>query len=149
MWPFNQKTVTKTRHAKPRGFWAWLTGATDKQFRRDVVSWLAVIYNQGVKLMATLDDLKKQIADLTAKVSAETTVETSLVTLLTGLVAQIKDLSTQLADAIAAADPVKLQEASDALAAASAQLDANIASMTQAVQDNIVPEPAPPAPVEG
>lgn len=76
--------------------------------------------------MATLADIQHSIA-------SQTTVEASVVTMLTGL-------SQQLKDAIAASDPVALQALVD-------QIDANTKTLSDAVVAN-TPTP-PPAPIPG
>jgi hypothetical protein len=109
-----------------------------------VKSMLTAIYNQGAKIMATLADIKAEIATLTADVTAETTAEQSAITLLGGLSAQITNLSAQLATALANDDPAGLQAASDALTALGTNVTTNTAALAQAVTANT--PPAPPAP---
>jgi hypothetical protein len=105
--------------------------------------------------MATIDELVAQTDELTVKVAAITAVDQSVVALLTGVVAQNKLLADQLSAAIAANDPAGVQAASDALAAANANLDANIQVLSEAVVANTpapAPEPEPepaPEPIEG
>ncbi len=83
---------------------------------------LDTLIAQGRTLMATL-------ADIQAKVTAESTVEDSVIALLNGI-------SQQLKDALAANDPKALQAVSDGL-------DANIAKLTAAVTANTPAAPTP------
>jgi phage I-like protein len=55
-----------------------------------------IIANQE-RIMADLTELNQAIADLTAKVQAEATVDASAVTLIQGMVAQLKGLADQIA----------------------------------------------------
>lgn len=70
------------------------------------------------------------LADLTTAVAAQTSVDTAVVTLLDGL-------TTQLAAAIAANDPVAVQALVDQIAANTATLSAAVTANTPA------PAPAP------
>lgn len=73
--------------------------------------------------------------DLAAKVAAYTTIETSVVALLT-------DLSTRLKSAVASGDPTQITSLI-------AQIDANNAALAAAVTANTVPQPQPaPAPAQ-
>ena len=67
--------------------------------------------------MGAIEDLKKDVSDLTDAVTAENTVIDSAITLLNGQTAKYDILNKQLADAIAANDPVAIQNAADALTA--------------------------------
>jgi len=67
--------------------------------------------------MAQIDDLKANIDALISSVTAEGTVIASAVAAIKGLTDQQAVLSQQLADAIAAGDPVAIQAAADAIAA--------------------------------
>lgn len=70
------------------------------------------------------------LADIQAKVAAETVVEQSVITLL-------QSLSADLKAALAANDPVALQAIADGL-------DANTASLAAAVTANTPAAPTPP-----
>lgn len=85
---------------------------------------IAQLKTQGEQIMATL-------ADITAAVAAEKTVEDSVITLL-------QQLSQMLKDAIAANDPVAMQAVVD-------QLNANAKTLSDAVVAN-TPTPPTPAP---
>ena len=67
--------------------------------------------------MGAIEDLKKDVSDLTDAVTAENTVIDSAITLLNGQTAKYDILNKQLADAIAANDPIAIQNAADALTA--------------------------------
>ncbi len=85
--------------------------------------------------------MAKTLDDVLADTKAQTTVITSVVTLLTGL-------SQQLKDALASGDPAKVQAAADAI-------ETNTSALAKAVTDNTpggtptpVPAPGPtPTPV--
>jgi len=68
-------------------------------------------------VMAELDNLKANVANLIAQVQANGTVIGSAVAAFQGLTAQMKVLTDELAAAIAAGDPVQIQAAADAIAA--------------------------------
>ncbi len=91
---------------------------------------------QGDSLMAGLKDVQDKIVALAAAVAANTQVDTSIVTLLQGLTAMIAALRQQLADAIAANDPVAIQAALDALAAVEAEITANTQKLADAAVQN-------------
>ena len=67
--------------------------------------------------MGAIEDLKKDVSDLTDAVTAENTVIDSAITLLNGQTAKYDILNKQLQDAIAANDPIAIQNAADALTA--------------------------------
>ena len=67
--------------------------------------------------MAAIEDLKKDVSNLTDAVTAENTVIDSAITLLNGQTAKYDILNKQLQDAIAANDPIAIQNAADALTA--------------------------------
>lgn len=78
---------------------------------------LAAITQLENKMAATLDELISDVTD-------ESTVITSVETLLTGL-------SAQLAAAIAANDPAKIQQVKDAIDSNKARLSAAVAANTK------------------
>ena len=87
--------------------------------------------------MATLKDIQDKVAQLTADVAAESTLDQSIITLIQGDAAIIADLRKQLADAIAAgADPVALQAVVDSMAAAHTTMTDNAAKAAAAVTAN-------------
>ncbi len=100
---------------------------------------------QGVTTMATQADIQAKLAILHDDVEADTTVATSVETLLTGQTQQLKDLAKQLADAIAANDPAALQAVSDALDAITATNEATRAKTIAAVLANTPAAPPPAA----
>ncbi len=70
---------------------------------------------QGDSLMAVAQAIQDKLDSLAAAVAANTTVGSSVITLLQGLTAMIAALRQQLADAIAANDPAAVQAVLDAL----------------------------------
>ena len=85
--------------------------------------------------------------DVLARVHGQTDVITGMGEVLTHLVAQDEQLHADLAAAIAANDPVKLQEAADQLAANTALLSSMKDTIAQHVAANTPADPnAPPAP---
>jgi hypothetical protein len=79
------------------------------------------------RIEAKMSALSDKIDDLTAKVTAETTVEQAAITLLHGLSAEIADLKAQLQSA--GVDPALLQKLTD--------LGSTIDSRKQALADAI------------
>jgi len=88
------------------------------------------------------------VAALQAAVAAETTVDKSVLTLIQGLVASQQSLSTQLAAAIAANDPVALAAVQSAIDASVATMTDNAAQLSAAVTAN-TPAPTTTAPPTG
>jgi len=91
-----------------------------------------ILYRADINLeclIRKVDGMALDITKLTADVTAQSTVISSAVVLITGLNASISDLKTQLAAAIAANDPAALA----AVQAALDDLDAKIASNTAAL----------------
>lgn len=78
--------------------------------------------------MPTVQDINDKIAQLTAKVQANTDATSAVATYVQGLKDQLTAVQQQLADAIAQNDPAALQSASDALDAAITAIDADTAS---------------------
>lgn len=83
------------------------------------------------QILTKLTETQMTLDELKTKVEAENTVIDSAMTLLNGLSAQIRDLST---------DPAKLQALADEIDAKTAALSASVAANTPATP------PAPPAP---
>ena len=88
---------------------------------------VTIIYGapQDGSLKAELDQIMATIADLTADVQAETTVNQSAITLLNGL-------ASQLAAAIASGDPAALGALHDSIVANTAALSAAVTANTPA-----------------
>jgi hypothetical protein len=107
----------------------------DAEFKREVLASLARIERRVAGLNIEGEIIMSALDDLTAAVTAETTVDQSAVTLLQGL-------KTQLDAAIASNDPAKLSALSSQLGASTAALSAAIAANTPAA----APVPAPTAP---
>jgi len=84
--------------------------------------------------MAVLQSIQDKLDSLQAAVAKNTTVGTSIITLLQGLTAMIAALRQQLADAIAANDPAAVAAVLDALTA----LETSVAADTQALADAAV-----------
>lgn len=84
--------------------------------------------------MASLKDIQDKVAQLTADVAAETSLDQSIITLIQGDAAIIADLRKQLADAIAAgADPAALQAVVDSMAVAHTTMVDNATKAAAAV----------------
>lgn len=80
-------------------------------------------------IMATEADIKQQVADLTARVTANTDRDKAVSEYIDGLKGQVTTLSQQLADAIANQAPAAdLQGISDALTALGQAIDADEAA---------------------
>ena len=84
------------------------------------------------------------VSKLVTDVAAQQTVDASIIALLNTVVASNKDISAQLAAAIAANDPAALAAVQASIDKASADLEAGQASVTAAVTANT--PAAPPAP---
>ena len=89
-----------------------------------------------------LDELNANIETLVSDVAAEKTVIDSAVKAIGGLTTQMAALSQQLADAIAANDPVAIQAAADAIAAQNQAVVDATATLAAAIPANITPTPA-------
>jgi hypothetical protein len=100
---------------------------------------LTAVLTQGVNIMTALDDLKANVANLVANVAAEKTVIDSAVAALTGLTTQMAALHQQLADAIAAGDPVAIQAAADAILAQNNEVIAQTTALSAAIPANTTP----------
>lgn len=90
---------------------------------------VAVLQNQNLQEIE-MSDILDATNDLTAKVAAETTVDQSAVTLLTGLTKIVNDLKSQVAQA------ADVPAALAAVKAAAAAMDANQAALAAAVTAN-------------
>lgn len=84
-------------------------------------------------IMASLDDLKANVATLIATVTAEGDVVQAAVLAINGLTGQIATLSQQLADAIALGDPVAIQAAADAIKAQNDLIVSQTAALAAAI----------------
>jgi hypothetical protein len=98
-------------------------------------------------LSVILDNQESIMIDtskIIASVAAEKTKVDSLIALANGQSATMKDLSKQLADAIAANDPAAMAQVQADLDKAASDLDTETASVTAAIDANTVqPNPAP------
>jgi hypothetical protein len=113
---------------------------SSKLERLDSINQLLIaVLAQGVKIMAALDDLKTNVANLVASVAAEKTVVDSAVAALNGITAQLASLHQQLADAIAAGDPIAIQAAADAILAQNNEVIAATSALAAAIPANTTP----------
>lgn len=83
---------------------------------KKILERLEIVQGKEDEIMASIDDLKANVATLISDVAAEGTVIASAVAAIKGLTDQMAVLSQELADAIAANDPVAIQAAADAIA---------------------------------
>ena len=86
--------------------------------------------------MPTLKDLQDKVAALIASVNAETDLDNSIISLLTGLNSMVASLKQQLADAIAANDPAALQAVLDGLNTLESTVDTNKQKIADAITAN-------------
>lgn len=86
--------------------------------------------------MGAIEDLKKDVSDLTDAVTAENTVIDSAITLLNGQTAKYDILNKQLQDAIAANDPGAIQIAADALTAQNQIIKDKTSALATAIAAN-------------
>lgn len=94
---------------------------------------LDLVYQRQEKIMATQADIAAALAKVQADVTAQTTVEASVVTFIQGLQAQITALAGQTTDTTTAT----------ALTALSIQLESNTAGLSTAIAAN-TPVATPP-----
>jgi hypothetical protein len=106
----------------------WLSARIDA-YQAVVMSALKIIQTKETTIMATLTDVQDAV-------TAETTVEQSVILLLQGL-------STQLAAALAANDPAAIQAIVDSINANSAALSAAVTANTPVAPPAPAPTPAP------
>jgi uncharacterized coiled-coil protein SlyX len=92
-----------------------------------------IINERGDKMSAQLDALNANVAKLQADVTAMTSVDQSILALITGLNTQVAELTKQLQDAITAGDPTAIQAAADALAAQNTIIEQQTAALAAAV----------------
>ena len=97
-----------------------------------------IIKKQNKKMSVDLTTIQAQNTALIANVAALDTVEASAVKLLTDLNAGNVALQKQLADAIAANDPVAIQAVSDSMAASNADIASKTQELATAVTVNTV-----------
>jgi len=102
----------------------------------EVMSVLDEIQRKENIIMGQIDDLKTAIANLVDTVTNQTTVVDSVVVAIKGLTDQIAVLNQQLADAIAAGNPVAIQEAADALVALNQEVIDQTTKLAAAVPTN-------------
>jgi hypothetical protein len=98
----------------------------------------------GVSEMAKLTDVTERLNSLLVDVSAEKDQVSSMRVLMDGQTAQLTELRTELADAVANNDPAALQGALDTLDAIAAANTANRDAITAAVVANTPAAPAAP-----
>jgi hypothetical protein len=114
-----------------------LSGQFDEDMR-SIISLLTQILQGELKMASNLDPIAQEITQLTAAVTAETTVNQSAITLLGGL-------SQQLAAAIAAAQAVNPAADLSALQALQTTIDSNTSALSSAITANTPATPPAPA----
>ena len=90
-----------------------ILGPSEKGVKEEI----QLLKDEVTKMSDQLNALNAQMAALVAEVQRNTTVESSAIAAIQGLVSQQQVLSQQLADAIVANDPVAVQAAADGIAA--------------------------------
>src|SRR5882672_2401186 len=95
------------------------------------------------QVLEKLENIMIDTSKIIAAVAAEKTKVDSLITLANGQSATMKDLSAQLAAAIAAGDPAALAQVQADLDKASSDLDTETAAVTAAIDANTPPGPTP------
>jgi|SRR5882757_5488175 len=101
-------------------------------FKTDISSFLK-------NISMNIKDIQDKIAELTQQVAAETEVEKSAITLISGFGTTLAGLKQQLADALAANDPVAIQAVVDSITAVETTLSTSSADLAAAVTANITP----------
>jgi hypothetical protein len=112
--------------------------------QRETNDLLTQVLKGNTSEMATLNDLTAGITALAASVKANADAEQSTITLLQGLSGQVKTLTQELADPIAANDPAAIQAALTALQNQTTALDQNTSQLAAAVVANTPAAPAIP-----
>ena len=119
--------------------WWQFNKKPDINHRMHSMEKLMILLLKGERLiMASLDELKANVATLIADVTAEGNIVAAAVIAINGLTAQQAVLSQQLADAIAAGDPVAIQEAADAIKAQNDLIVSQTAALAAAIP--VIPE---------
>jgi hypothetical protein len=91
------------------------------------------ILRKEMTSMGQIDDLKANVAVLITNVAKEDDMITSAIIAFQGTTAAIADLQAKLDAAIAAGDPVAIQEASDAIKAQNQLIVDNTAALAAAI----------------
>lgn len=125
-------TTTSHHHS------SWSEGAAESPLsaQSDVSALINTVLAKEDAIMATL-------ADIQAALAAETNEEGKLIALATSMNDELKLVSTQLAAALAANDPVAMQSVVDQLNANTAAVDAELASLAPAPAPDPAPAPEP------
>lgn len=95
------------------------------------------------RLLGNTESIMIDTSKIIAAVAAERTKVDSLIALANGQSVTMKDLSAQLAAAIAAGDPAALAQVQADLDKASSDLDTETAAVTAAIDANTPPSPTP------
>ena len=106
--------------------------------------------NEKVEIMATtVKDLQVMITTLVENVAKESNIVTAATTAIQGLTTQQAELNRQLQEAIAANDPVALQEVANSLVAINDEVIAKTAMLATAIPANTpAVEAVPETPVD-
>ena len=109
----------------------------------EVLARLDLILDKLEPITENTENIMIDTSRIIAAVAAEKTKVDSLITLANGQSATMKDLSAQLAAAIAANDPAALAQVQADLDKASSDLDTETAAVTAAIDANTPPGPTP------
>lgn len=114
----------------------------DIKFQLAILEKLDLLNHQNKKIMSTLADVQAKVVQLTQKVTDETSVIESAITLIGGFNQTLADIKQQLADAIAQNDPVAMQAVVDSIDQTIVSIDTEKAKLADAV---VAGTPAAPA----
>lgn len=110
----------------------------DDRVSRQLDALFTLVKQQGSVTMASIAEIKIQSDKALAAIAAESTLDDSIIGLVTANTAQIAGLKDQLAAAIAAgANPADLQAVMDAFTAAETSSLANAAKVSDALTANV------------
>jgi hypothetical protein len=130
--------------------WAWVRrdkhGEELAAIKQLMTAVLTTVTTMEKNLMAILDDLNAAIATLQTSVTNETSVDQSVLTLISGLASQITALAAQVA-ALSAGSVTQAQidAAAAQITAVATTMTTNAAALSAAVTANQAPAPTPPA----
>lgn len=106
----------------------------DEDDVRATRSLLEHLLAHGRELTVELKDIQARLDTLTQKVADETTLDDSLIALVSGLTQTVGELKTQLANA--GTNPDEIQKVVDGLDALQTTIDSNAQKLTDAVVAN-------------
>ncbi len=108
----------------------------DDRIARQLDALFTLVKKQGALLMTTMAEIKAQSDKALAAIAAESTLDDSIIALVTAESAMIASLKTQLEEAIKSNDPHALNDVLAAFTAAESSSLANAAKVSDALTKN-------------